>query len=97
MAHPLYLLSKKLKQHPWLKTPSDRIVTLAVLSISAVVVLNLIGFYRISEVRSNCLAKGGTPIYKTELRQVMTRNGYYVYDGLEYRVFDRCDFDKHKS
>jgi hypothetical protein len=93
MAYPLYLLSKKLKQHPWLKTRADRVFTVAVIAAGTVVGLNVIGFYRIDAIRSDCLASGGTPIYKTQRQEVMSRHGS-VYDGLEYRTFDRCDFGK---
>ncbi len=93
MTNPIYLLSKKLSKHPWLRTPGDRVFTIAALLIGAIVLLYTIGFYRKNLEISNCQLQGGKPVYRKEVQREIGRNGYMVA-GQEYQVFDRCNFDK---
>ncbi len=92
VTNPIYLLSKKLKQHPWLQTPADRVFTITILLIGAIILLYTIGFYRKNLEISNCQSQGGKPVYRKEIQREIGRSGYMV--GSEYQVFDGCKFDK---
>jgi hypothetical protein len=89
MASPFYYLSKQLKQLPGCKTPGDRAFSIIGLILVAIVVLYAVGSYRDHVVISACKAQGGTPIYRTEYREMPDGQGGSIRQS--YPVLDRCD------
>jgi hypothetical protein len=88
MANPIYFLSRKLMQHPWLKTQGDRTMVAIVLVMMTIIVLTMVGSYRENVDISACKAQGGTPIYRTAVQEVTDSQGNSFRQ--EYQVFDRC-------
>jgi hypothetical protein len=96
MANPIYRISKKLKQHPWLKTPADRIVVVTGLLIGLIVIMLMIGDYRTQAISSDCIAKGGTLVYKKQFERLVSQTGL-ISNGQEYQTIDHCDFSQQKN
>jgi hypothetical protein len=93
MTNPMYLLSRTLSQHFWLKTPGDRVIAAIGLLFGAILILNVIAGNRVSTAISACKSEGGTPIYRKRIQEISTDNqGNSIRQ--EYPAFDHCDLRK---
>jgi hypothetical protein len=93
MANPIRLLSRKILQHPWLKTPGNLAIMVVGLLFAITLILNVIAGNRVSTAISACKSQGGTPIYRKHIQKIPTDSQGGTVNQ-EYSAFDYCDLRK---
>ena len=94
MANPLSSLFWKLRKLEILRSPSNRVL----ISLVFILVLSLIGLAiggdrENAEIRA-CQERGGNPVYRKKVEKIPADIRGDESVEREYKVFDRCNFEK---